>query len=194
MKGILNREKIQQQKRKFNIKSSETRRYIGASVASFTGMIIALSWNDLLQNFIDVLKESFPFLSLFGGLLVAIFLSFVAIFVGILFLNSLENSERKVESLIDSSLYWCIDFYNHDQTLKRKTRYFTLQDLEKRIITQMNFQNIEKNGNTIRLEAQDEIARYVLVLTPIEKEEYQKNTEKPLPLGESSENVDALPG
>jgi hypothetical protein len=173
---------IRRQKRKFNIKSSDTRRYVGQTVASFSGMIIALSWNDLIQNFVDVLKEEYPILSLFGGTFAAILLTIVAVGLGILFLNSIDSRERKMEMNVDASRYWKIDFFNRLKSEHIKTRYFTLSEVENRIFNQMNCKNGEYQDNKILFTAEDEFHHYNIELIPIEKSEYEKNTEKPMPV------------
>lgn len=170
------------QKRKFNIKGSDTRWYVGQTVASFSGMIIALSWNDLLQNFVDVLKEDFPILSIFGGVFAAALLTIIAVGLGILFLNSLGNTDKKVEQIIDASKHWKVDFFDRRGIFIKKTRYFTLSDLQENILNQFHIQNIETENNTIKIQGEDEFHGYILKLIPIKKSEYEENSAQPLPI------------
>lgn len=169
MKSIIHT--FRHQKRKFNVKSSDTRRYVGQTVASFSGMIIALSWNDLLQNFIDVMKDDFPILSIFGGLFAAVLLTFVAIMLGILFLNSLGNNDKKIEQLIDASKYWKVEFFNRTGEILKKTRFFTLNDLQKHVINQIHSHDVRSEENKITIQGEDEFHGYMLNLIPIEKAE-----------------------
>lgn len=64
--------------------------FVTRVVASFVGMIIALSWNNILKHLIDLLKENYPILSLLGGAVGALLVTVITLQIAILFVRNYE--------------------------------------------------------------------------------------------------------
>ena len=79
------------------IKSDHSARFIIRVVGSFVGMIIALSWNNILSSIIELLGQRAPILSLFGGLLSAILVTWIVLTLGIRFFNQMVIAEETVD-------------------------------------------------------------------------------------------------
>ncbi len=68
-------------------------RFLVSFVAGFCGMIIALAWNNVLTDFVGLL-QSFPVLKLFGGLVAAIFITVIILFVAMSYFNHINIKEE----------------------------------------------------------------------------------------------------
>ncbi len=79
------------------VKSDHSARFLIRVVGSFVGMIIALSWNNILASAISVLSQRAPILSLFGGLVAAILVTWLVLTLGIRFFNKMVIAEEKLE-------------------------------------------------------------------------------------------------
>ncbi|NJP03855.1 hypothetical protein HC823_01080 [Candidatus Gracilibacteria bacterium] len=79
------------------VKSDHSARFLIRVVGSFVGMIIALSWNNILASVITLLGEQAPVLSLFGGLISAILVTWIVLTLGIQFFNKMVIAEDKLE-------------------------------------------------------------------------------------------------
>lgn len=76
-------------------KNDNATKFLVAVVAGFVGMIIALSWNNILVSFIDIISAKVPLVGVFGGLVTAVVVTFLGVSFGVWFLNHLNQEEEK---------------------------------------------------------------------------------------------------
>jgi len=74
--------------------NDESRKFIVAVIAGFVGMIMALSWNNILVSFLDLVSKKIPILGVLSGLVTATVITFCAVFFGIWFLNHLNSKDE----------------------------------------------------------------------------------------------------
>ncbi len=161
------------------VRNSDARSFYIISVSSFVGLAIAIAWTDLVSLFFDVLKEDFPILSLFGGLIASIIVTIVALLVGLTLVNRLETKLQKAEKMVDGGAYWRAIYFDADNNFNGKIRYFTLDSLEKRVLKRVLIKDLKQEGQDIELSIDGEFGKERIMLSPITRTEYEKRTEKP---------------
>ena len=75
--------------------NDNAQKFLVSVVAGFVGMLIALSWNNILISFISIISKKVPLVGIFGGLLTAIIITFLGVFFGVWFLNHLNGQDEK---------------------------------------------------------------------------------------------------
>ncbi len=174
-KKIYQKEKLQ-----LHVRNSDARSFYIISVSSFVGLAIAIAWTDLVSLFFDVLKEDFPVLSLFGGLIASVIVTAVALLIGLILVNRLETDLQKAEKMVDGAEFWRAIYFDADNNFFGKIRYFTLADLEKRVLKRVVINKLKKDGQDVELDIDSEDGIEKVLLSPVPKSEYEKEIETPM--------------
>jgi len=83
---------------KKSLKSSRVLNILDAVVGAFVGMIVALSWDSLINSILSIVRQKIVFLGIIGYLLYAVIVTTAAVILVISYVNFIEkisNEENK---------------------------------------------------------------------------------------------------